>query len=135
MGRQLGAWPSPVLGTALSGGTGSWIPPGNLEPWFLPRLTKALAMDCEMVGVGPKGEESIVARVSLVNQHGWCVYDKHVKPTQPVTDYRTAVSGIRPADLAQGAWLSRARPPRGPGSLSSLPGGWALCWPGCLSAA
>lgn len=65
-------------------------------------LTKALAMDCEMVGVGPKGEESIVARVSLVNQHGWCVYDKHVKPTQPVTDYRTAVSGVRPADLAQG---------------------------------
>ncbi|KAF4016827.1 hypothetical protein G4228_007862 [Cervus hanglu yarkandensis] len=65
-------------------------------------LTKALAMDCEMVGVGPKGEESIVARVSLVNQHGRCVYDKHVKPTQPVTDYRTAVSGVRPADLAQG---------------------------------
>uniref|UniRef100_A0A8C6E323 RNA exonuclease 4 n=1 Tax=Moschus moschiferus TaxID=68415 RepID=A0A8C6E323_MOSMO len=65
-------------------------------------LTKALAMDCEMVGVGPKGEESIVARVSLVNQRGSCVYDKHVKPTQPVTDYRTAVSGVRPADLAQG---------------------------------
>ncbi|XP_002691669.2 RNA exonuclease 4 isoform X1 [Bos taurus] len=65
-------------------------------------LTKALAMDCEMVGVGPEGEESVVARVSLVNQHGRCVYDKHVKPTQPVTDYRTAVSGVRPADLAQG---------------------------------
>ncbi|CAI9175065.1 unnamed protein product [Rangifer tarandus platyrhynchus] len=65
-------------------------------------LTKALAMDCEMVGVGPKGEDSIVARVSLVNQHGRCVYDKHVKPTQPVTDYRTAVSGVQPADLAQG---------------------------------
>ncbi|XP_057580179.1 RNA exonuclease 4 isoform X2 [Hippopotamus amphibius kiboko] len=65
-------------------------------------LTKALAVDCEMVGVGPKGEESIVARVSLVNQHGKCVYDKYVKPTQPVTDYRTAVSGIRPEHLAQG---------------------------------
>ncbi|XP_029059233.1 RNA exonuclease 4 isoform X1 [Monodon monoceros] len=65
-------------------------------------LTKALAMDCEMVGVGPKGEESIVARVSLVNQYGKCVYDKYVKPAQPVTDYRTAVSGIRPDDLAQG---------------------------------
>ncbi|XP_065736043.1 RNA exonuclease 4 [Phocoena phocoena] len=65
-------------------------------------LTKALAVDCEMVGVGPKGEESIVARVSLVNQYGKCVYDKYVKPAQPVTDYRTAVSGIRPDDLAQG---------------------------------
>ena len=92
----------------------------NLEPWFPTRLTKALAMDCEMVGVGPKGEESIVARVSLVNQHGRCVYDKYVKPTQPVTDYRTAVSGVRPADLAQGGWLSR----HGPGSLTVSPPSW-----------
>ncbi|XP_068270258.1 RNA exonuclease 4 isoform X2 [Nyctibius grandis] len=33
-------------------------------------LTRAVAMDCEMVGVGPKGEDSIVARVSIVNQFG-----------------------------------------------------------------
>ncbi|XP_053414139.1 RNA exonuclease 4 [Nycticebus coucang] len=65
-------------------------------------LTKALAMDCEMVGVGPKGEESIAARVSIVNQYGKCVYDKYVKPTEPVTDYRTAVSGILPENLQQG---------------------------------
>ncbi|XP_066222919.1 RNA exonuclease 4 isoform X2 [Saccopteryx leptura] len=65
-------------------------------------LTKALAMDCEMVGVGPTGEESVAARVSIVNQFGKCVYDKYVKPTQPVTDYRTAVSGIRPEHLKQG---------------------------------
>lgn len=65
-------------------------------------LTKALALDCEMVGVGPKGEESIAARVSIVNQYGKCVYDKYIKPTEPVTDYRTAVSGIRPENLKQG---------------------------------
>ncbi|XP_014591614.3 RNA exonuclease 4 isoform X3 [Equus przewalskii] len=65
-------------------------------------LTKALALDCEMVGVGPSREESIAARVSVVNQYGKCVYDKYVKPTQPVTDYRTAVSGIRPEHLRQG---------------------------------
>ncbi|XP_025331479.3 RNA exonuclease 4 isoform X1 [Canis lupus baileyi] len=65
-------------------------------------LTRALAMDCEMVGAGPKGEESVAARVSIVNQYGKCVYDKYVKPTQPVTDYRTAVSGIRPENLKQG---------------------------------
>ncbi|XP_069333176.1 RNA exonuclease 4 isoform X1 [Eulemur rufifrons] len=65
-------------------------------------LTKALAMDCEMVGVGPKGQESIAARVSIVNQFGRCVYDKYVKPTEPVTDYRTAVSGILPENLKQG---------------------------------
>ncbi|XP_044120437.1 RNA exonuclease 4 [Neovison vison] len=68
-------------------------------------LTRALAMDCEMVGVGPQGEESIAARVSLVNQYGKCVYDKYVKPSQPVTDYRTPVSGIRPESLTHGERL------------------------------
>ncbi|KAG7320977.1 hypothetical protein KOW79_015392 [Hemibagrus wyckioides] len=65
-------------------------------------LTRAIAMDCEMVGVGPGGEESILARVSIVNYFGKCVYDKYVKPTEKVTDYRTAVSGIRPADIEHG---------------------------------
>ncbi|NXV01401.1 REXO4 exonuclease, partial [Cettia cetti] len=65
-------------------------------------LTRAVAMDCEMVGVGPKGEDSILARVSIVNQFGKCVYDKYVKPTEKVTDYRTAVSGIRPQNISTG---------------------------------
>ncbi|XP_036892737.1 RNA exonuclease 4 [Sturnira hondurensis] len=65
-------------------------------------LTRAVAMDCEMVGVGPSGEESAAARVSVVNQYGKCVYDKYVQPAQPVTDYRTAVSGIRPEHLQRG---------------------------------
>lgn len=65
-------------------------------------LTRAVAMDCEMVGVGPKGEDSIVARVSIVNQFGKCIYDKYVKPTDKVTDYRTAVSGIRPQHINKG---------------------------------
>lgn len=65
-------------------------------------ITKVVAIDCEMVGVGPAGEESILARVSLVNKFGKCIYDKYVKPTEKVTDYRTAVSGIRPEDIADG---------------------------------
>ncbi|KAG9470895.1 hypothetical protein GDO78_016384 [Eleutherodactylus coqui] len=65
-------------------------------------LTRTVAMDCEMVGVGTDGEESILARVSIVNQFGKCVYDKFVKPTERVTDYRTAVSGIRPQDIKNG---------------------------------
>uniref|UniRef100_V9KME7 RNA exonuclease 4 n=1 Tax=Callorhinchus milii TaxID=7868 RepID=V9KME7_CALMI len=65
-------------------------------------LTKAVAMDCEMVGVGPDGVESILARVSIVNHFGKCVYDKYVKPTEKVTDYRTPVSGIRPHDVKNG---------------------------------
>lgn len=65
-------------------------------------LTRAVAIDCEMVGVGHDGEDSILARVSLVNQFGKCIYDKFVKPTERVTDYRTAVSGIRPEDIKDG---------------------------------
>lgn len=63
-----------------------------------------------MVGVGPAGEESAAARVSIVNQHGKCVYDKYIRPARPVTDYRTAVSGIRPEHLQRGG----SRPAWGP---------------------
>ncbi len=65
-------------------------------------LTKCLAMDCEMVGVGFQGKDSILARVSIVNLFGHCIYDKYVKPTEKVTDYRTKVSGIRPNDIKDG---------------------------------
>jgi len=64
-------------------------------------VTKALAMDCEMVGVGVTGERSILARVSLVNQNGHMVYDKFVRPREPVTQYRTHVSGVRAEDLTE----------------------------------
>jgi len=62
-------------------------------------LTKVIGMDCEMVGVGPGGTDSILARVSLVNHFGHPVYDKFVANREAVTDYRTHVSGIRPQDL------------------------------------
>jgi len=65
-------------------------------------ITKILGMDCEMVGVGLGGSDSILARVSIVNHFGHKVYDKFVAPREKVTDYRTAVSGVRPEDL-QGA--------------------------------
>lgn len=65
------------------------------------KLTKHIAIDCEMVGIGD-GTESMVARVSIVNRHGFCVYDKYVKPREPVQDYRTKVSGIRPHNLQSG---------------------------------
>ena len=58
---------------------------------------KYLAIDCEMVGVGPQpGDESALARVSVVNYHGHQVYDSFVQPKETVTDYRTHVSGITP---------------------------------------
>jgi RNA exonuclease 4 len=61
-----------------------------------------VAIDCEMVGVGPDGSESMLARVSIVNWHGAVLMDSFVKPKEKVTDYRTWVSGVRPSDL-QGA--------------------------------
>ena len=42
------------------------------------------------------GEDSILARVSIVNHFGNLVYDTFVAATERVTDYRTAVSGVRP---------------------------------------
>ncbi|XP_057367484.1 uncharacterized protein LOC130688516 [Daphnia carinata] len=68
-------------------------------------LTKVLALDCEMVGIGSDGKESALARVSIVNQHGECVYDKFVLPGEEVTDYRTSFSGIRPHNLKNATQL------------------------------
>ena len=57
---------------------------------------KYISIDCEMVGVGPKGSESALARVSIVNYHGHQIYDSFVQTKESVTDYRTFVSGITP---------------------------------------
>lgn len=73
----------------------------NKDDKSLEKLTKHLAIDCEMVGIGD-GMESMIARVSIVNEHEFCVYDKYVKPRERVVDYRTPVSGIRKEDLQKG---------------------------------
>ncbi|XP_031567176.1 RNA exonuclease 4-like isoform X1 [Actinia tenebrosa] len=62
-------------------------------------LTKRIAMDCEFVGVGRDGKRNMLAHVSVVNSHGCTVYDEYVAPRETVTDYRTAVSGVRSSDL------------------------------------
>ncbi|KAF5317095.1 hypothetical protein D9611_003521 [Ephemerocybe angulata] len=64
---------------------------------------KYLAVDCEMVGVGLEGEESSLARVSIVNFYGATVLDEFVKQRERVVDYRTQWSGIRPSDMVNGA--------------------------------
>ena len=56
-----------------------------------------LAIDCETVGVAKKDNSSVyrkkerkystLARVSIVDQSGDCIYDEYVKPTQEVIDY------------------------------------------------
>lgn len=58
-----------------------------------------MALDCEFVGVGPNGEGDALARVSLINFHGDVILDQYVKPQEAVTDYRTAVSGVKPGHI------------------------------------
>ncbi|XP_048002558.1 RNA exonuclease 4-like [Leguminivora glycinivorella] len=66
------------------------------------KLTKFIAIDCEMVGIGYDGNDHMLARVSLVNKFGDCIYDKFVKPREEIIDYRTSVSGVRKEDLING---------------------------------
>ncbi|CAI2328305.1 unnamed protein product [Caenorhabditis sp. 36 PRJEB53466] len=72
-------------------------------------LTKVLAIDCEYVGAGMNGSTDILARISVVNELGKIVYDKFVKPSEKVTDYRTAVSGIRPENMHRAIPFDRAQ--------------------------
>lgn len=66
------------------------------------RPGRYLAIDCEMVGVGPGGQENALARVSIVNYYGTVILDEFVRPKEAVTDYRTFVSGITPKLLEKG---------------------------------
>jgi len=61
--------------------------------------TKYLALDCEMVGIGRRGIESVLAEISIVNWHGNLVYHSFAKPADKVTDYRTEFSGVREENL------------------------------------
>ena len=59
------------------------LPAANGYPMF--------SLDCEMVETKDGLE---LARVSLVNEALECVYDKLVKPENPVLDYKTQFSGV-----------------------------------------
>ncbi|KAI0318533.1 ribonuclease H-like domain-containing protein [Amylostereum chailletii] len=58
-----------------------------------------IALDCEMVGVGPLGSESSLARVSVVNYNGAVLLDSFVRQKERVTDWRTRWSGVRESDM------------------------------------
>ena len=67
------------------------------------RPGRYIAMDCEMVGGGQKHcEYSMLARCSIVNNHGNVIYDKYVKPMDTIVNFRTRYSGITPKDLRNG---------------------------------
>lgn len=59
-----------------------------------PLPSRCVAIDCEMVGTGPCGRVSELARCSVVSYHGDVLYDKYIRPEMPIVDYRTRWSGI-----------------------------------------
>lgn len=63
-------------------------------------IENAVAIDCEMVGVG---YESALAHVAIVDFNGKVIYDRYVIPrggVESITNYRTKFSGITPSKLA-----------------------------------
>jgi RNA exonuclease 4 len=55
---------------------------------------RAVALDCEMVGVEPDGGGAMCARVCVVDERGETLLSTFVKPSAPVTDYRTRLTGV-----------------------------------------
>ncbi|XP_040895310.1 apoptosis-enhancing nuclease [Toxotes jaculatrix] len=94
-----------------SGFSSETSPPasGRNSPCFSSCPTKVLALDCEMVGTGPGGHCSELARCSILDYHGNVLYDKYIQPCQPVTDYRTRWSGIRKHHLLNATPFVQAR--------------------------
>ncbi|KAM6973358.1 interferon-stimulated gene 20 kDa protein [Aplochiton taeniatus] len=72
-------------------------------------LATVVAMDCEMVGTGPGGCCSELARCSILDYDGLVLYDKYVRPCQPVTDYRTRWSGIQKHHLKNAVPFAEAQ--------------------------
>lgn len=77
----------------------------NKSRFELPPKAQYLALDCEMVGVGLDGQRSSVACVTVIDWHGGIIFHSFIRQTEPVTDYRTFVSGITEKQL-QNATMS-----------------------------
>lgn len=74
-----------------------------------PGPEQLVSLDCEMVGTGPRGSCSELARCSILDYGGVVLYDKYVRPCQPVTDYRTRWSGIQRHHLQNAVPFTQAR--------------------------
>eukprot|EP00300_Choanocystis_sp_HF-7_P006500 c14744_g1_i1.p1 GENE.c14744_g1_i1~~c14744_g1_i1.p1 ORF type:complete len:283 (-),score=42.78 c14744_g1_i1:34-882(-) len=70
-----------------------------IEPSDNTDVTKYLALDCEMVGVGDDGVRSVLASVCIVNYHCQQIYFAYVQSKEKVTDFRSHVSGIYPQHI------------------------------------
>ncbi|RVE71346.1 hypothetical protein OJAV_G00050900 [Oryzias javanicus] len=86
-------------------------PPASGRSSPCPRVcpTSVVALDCEMVGTGPGGRVSELGRCSILDYHGNVLYDKYVRPCQPVINFRTRWSGIRRHHMRNATPFSEAR--------------------------
>ena len=82
---------------------------GRCSPCVGSCRVKVVALDCEMVGTGPEGHCSELARCSVLNYDGDVLYDQYIQPSQPVTNYRTRWSGIRKQHLKNAVPFEKAR--------------------------
>lgn len=79
------------------------------------RRPRVRALDCEMVGTGPRGKKSVLARISVVGRYGQVLLDCLVRPAVDVTDWRTSITGIdascfaRTSEASDGDQLSRSQ--------------------------
>ncbi|NXA43869.1 I20L2 protein, partial [Eudromia elegans] len=71
--------------------------------------SKVVAIDCEMVGTGPGGRISDLARCSIVSYDGDVLYDRYVRPPNPIVDYRTRWSGIRRQHMVNAVPFGKAQ--------------------------
>ncbi|NXD58393.1 I20L2 protein, partial [Corvus moneduloides] len=93
--------------TAKSKGKGRGAARGSARAGGPP--PKFVAVDCEMVGTGPGGRTSALARCSIVSYEGDVVYDRYVRPEAPIVDYRTRWSGIRRHHMDKAVPFRQAR--------------------------
>ncbi|XP_033624274.1 interferon-stimulated 20 kDa exonuclease-like 2 [Asterias rubens] len=71
---------------------------------------RLISLDCEMVGVGPQGRISALARCSIVDYNCNVLYDAYIKPELEILDYRTPWSGIRKQDMEDATPFKKAQP-------------------------
>lgn len=76
------------------------LPEKEAESKQKTRIGRYIALDCEMVQVGPcNKKDQVLARISIVNYHGNIILDTFVKPKEKVVDYKTWITGITRSDL------------------------------------
>jgi RNA exonuclease 4 len=98
--RHVVVWPSQVFPSyATTNGPTSPLLYSAAPQIDLNMAHQCVALDCEMVGVGPGGLRSVLARVSVIDSQGVALFDTFVRVDEKVVDYRTFVSGVRERDL------------------------------------